>query len=599
VNSLFPKYSKTLFFSFLFLGFGWTGNLCLAQSQPVVLVEYNSGFHTITEALDHLKTLDINSNLTLQLNARNYLNEPNYLSTENINMNGYHLSIQGKSPEEKSRILMDGSTAHVFDNHLSNFSLKNVILEGANPKTLNGSIFRQKGMEENISLDHVDMIGGYCGIRATTKINGLYLSNIVSSRVPHGTFRIGNGSFSGSRSDTMLWERDSADYDMWNVEISNITLLDDLDNDTIPGSEEVYNGFLLLKKIYNLKLNGITAPKGNGGGILSIENSRHVTIQNVNVTEYGYNQPSSSGFYIFKCDYVDVFNNILKTKEGDSRSHVSYHFIISDQISFCHNTGIASRFNDRVIFGFQLSHINSFEGNLIKMKDYACIIGFREFDNYQATMANDWKSIDQNAWSNTTSSLPLFNLEELDGRTYIVMHNNASTKLNQLDFSEYQNDFQKGVNSVFAYPESRIFFRKFSYYQKDGSLGRNMVSESRIDYDLNGALRTLPTDAGALDADFLLNINSEELEEDEESKFSLYPNPNDGSFKIEFPNHYKEIKLKLIDAHGRSVGFSSNQTLRGGKNTIEIDLGDNKAPGIYTLRLTLNEEVHHQSFILK
>lgn len=589
---------KALFFSSIFLLFGWGGNSLFAQTQAVYVVEYNSGFNTITEALDYVKNLNINSDITIQLRARNYLNEPNYLSTQNIQMNGYHLRIEGKSPEEKSRILMDGTTAHVFDNHLSNFTLRNIILEGANPKSLSGSIFRQKGMEENISLDHVDMIGGYCGIRATTQINGLYLSNIKSSRVPHGTFRLGNGSFNGSRKDSMLWERDSADYDMWNVEISNITLYDDLDNDTIPGSDEQYNGFLLLKKIYNLKVSGVTAPKGNGGGVLSVENSRNVTIKNVNVTAYGYNQASSSGFYIFKCDYVDIFNNVLKTKEGDLKSHVSYHLIINDQISFCHNTGIASRFNDRVIFGFQVSHFNNFEGNLLKMKDYACIIGFREFDNYVATMTNDWKSIDQNAWANTARTLPLFNLEALDSRTYIVMHNIATTKPNQLDFSKYQSDFQKGENSVIGFPDTKISFLPFSYYQMDISLGRNSVDQSRINADINGSIRTLPTDAGAYDADFLVNINLKESRIEKE-EIKIFPNPNHGKFSLEFDNESKSINLQIIDAQGKSIGFSSNQILNAGRNKIEVDLGSDISKGIYTLRLILNGKAHHQSFIIQ
>lgn len=593
-----PKSFKHLFFSLLFFFAGWNTHL-FAQVQPVKVVEYNSDFRTITEALDYLKTLNISSDINIQLNARNFLNEPNLLSTQNIQMNGFHLTITGKSPEEKSRILMDGTPAHVFDNYLSNFTLKNVILEGADPKSLSGSIFRQKGMEENISLDHVDMIGGYCGIRATTQINGLYLSNIKSSRVPHGTFRLGNGSFAG-RSDTLLWERDSADYDMWNVEISNITLYDDLNNDTIPGSDEVYNGFLLLKKIYNLEVSNISAPNGNGGGVLNIENSRNVSIKNVNVTKFGYNQASSSGFYIFKCDYVDIYNNVLKTKEGDSRSHVSYHLIINDHISFCHNTGIATRFNDRVIFGFQVSHFNSFEANLIKMKDYACIIGFREFDNYQATMSEDWVSVNQNTWANSATNLPLFNLEALDGRTYIVMHNNAASNANQLDFSKYQNDFQKGIDSKFSFPDSKISFRKFSYYQDDASLGRNSVTSGKIDFDINGSLRTYPTDAGAYDADFLVNIGQEEIEiEQEESTFDIFPNPNNGKFTLQFANDSKDISLKIIDAQGRSIGFSSQQPLRAGSHSLNIDLGTEVAKGIYTIQLVLNGKPQYQSFLIQ
>lgn len=572
-----------------------------AQQSAVEVVEYNLGFSTITEALDFLEQQNITSNITVQLNARNYLNEPDYLSTQNINMNGYHLTITGLSKDAKSRILMNGSTPHVIDSHLSNFTLRYLILQGADPSNTNGSIIRQKGMESNITVDHVDFIGGYCGIRATTHINGLYLSNISSSQVPHGTFRLGNGSFSGSRKDTMLWERDSADYDMWNVEISNITLHDDQNNTEIPGSSERYNGFLLLKKIYNLKIDGIRSETGNGGGILSIENSRNVVVKNVRVPEFGFNQPSSSGLYIFKCDHIEVYNNLVKTRAGDPHSHVSYYFNVADQVSFCHNTGIATRVNDRVFFGFQLSHVNHFEANLIRMKEYACIVEFRSFNNYLATMADDWKTVNFNSLSSSRDYLPIFNLENLDDRDYIIMHNGQASHANQIDFSNYQNDHGRDQNSYIAHPENAIDFHPFSFYLLDSSQGRNIVTQSSIQQDINGRLRNMPSDAGAFDADNFFDIGEVENKVSLANLIQIYPNPVKDHFTLEFEeSNIEEIDLKIYDSSGKSIGYSSVQHSPAGSTyKMDVNLPQQTKPGSYILSLRLKGKLVNKSFIVK
>ncbi len=582
---------------FCLIFFGLNSNPLKAQ-HPVEVVEYSTWFNTITEAISYLETKIIVTDITVQLNLTDYSNEPSYISTQNIQMNGFHLTIEGNYPGEKSRILMDGSTPHVFDNHLSNFTLRNIVLEGADPANIGGSIFRQKGNEENINLDYVDLIGGYCGIRATTKINELHLTNISSSRVPHGTFRLGNGSFDASRKDTMVWERDSIDFDMWNVEIRNIVLLDDLNNDTIPGSTELYNGFLLLKKIYNLSIDSIVAPNGNGGGVLSIENSRNLSISNVNVPEFGYNRASSSGFYIFKCDSVEIFNNVIQTKYGDTHSHVAYHLIISDQISFCHNTGVSSRFNDRIIFGYQLSRINNFEGNLLKMRDYACIIGFRTFDGYTATMSNDWRVVRENAWSNSADYLPVLNLDDLDSRTYIITHAGKATKVNQVEFDTYQNNYQKGIGSVSGYPSNLISFKPNTYYLEDGSLGRNIVSHTRISLDIMENQRNNPTDAGAYDANSFSDVGI--IEKIKKHELSLYPNPTNGKFSVELYSSFNTLKIQVFDSSGREVGYNSVQkSSPGGSTLVEIDLGLHSTKGLYLVQFNTNKGIFKQSFIVK
>jgi hypothetical protein len=590
------KLSKISLFIFLFLAsiFSVSG-----QQSAVIIPEYNTGFNTVTEALDFLKNQNIDTDVNIQLMGRNYINEPSYLSTFGIQMNGYALTISGYSSTEKSRLLMDGTTPHVVDNYLSNFTLKNLVLEGANPANTNGSILRQKGNESNIRLENVDLIGGYCGIRATTKINGLHLERITTSRVPHGSFRLGNGSFAGSLKDTMLWERDSADFDMYNVVIRDILLKDDMSNETIPGSNEKYNGFLLLKKVFNLTVDGVQSESGNGGGIITVENSRNVILKNIKVAEFGYNQASSSGLYIFKCDYVEAYNNLIKTKQGDPNSHVSYYFNVVDNLSFCHNTAIASQFNDRLVFGFQLSRVNSFEGNLLKMNDYACILEFRNFDGYTATLAQDWIEVNYNAMSSSQSYLPLMNLEGIDGRDYILMYDGQANRVNQINFSDFQSNHNRELNSSVGFPEGKIEFIPNHYYQTDQSLGRNLVSKKLLDLDINGYNRTLPSDAGAYDTDNFFDINLEENEVFIKG-VSVYPNPNRGIFTVELEEYpLKNIEIEIVSSIGIKAGFSSETEQSGGTTSIHVKLAKHLTPGVYFITLKANNKEGTYRFTLE
>lgn len=588
---------KLLIHSILILFFTFSSSSIFGQTNTVDIVEYNMSFPTVTGAIVYLEQQNIISDIHVNLTSVDYPNEPSFISTQNINMNGYHLTLSGNSPTQKARILMDGTTAHVFDNYLSNITLSNLILQGADPSNLGGSILRIKGQENNITVDHVDFIGGYCGIRATTKINGLYLSNISSSQVPHGTFRLGNGDFSGSRKDSMLWERDSADYDMYNVVIKNITLHDDLNNADIPGTSKKYNGFLLLKKIMNLKVVGVVSTHGNGGGILSIENSRNVLVSKVNIDEFGFNQPTSSGLYIFKCDKIELSNNLLKTKAGDGNSHVLYHLIISDKLSFCHNTAVASKTNDRLLYGFQLSHFYHFEANLFKMKDYSNIIEFRTYDNYLATMNKDWQSIDFNAYSNSGQYLPLFNLQNLDQREYIIKHNGYATGADQIDLSTLHSTFAKESNSQSGFPEGSIEFHSNTFYQTNSSIGRNLVTVNYISEDIKGYSRTLPTDAGAFDSDNSPNVGLGEFKKLED-KISLYPNPSKGSFNIDFENrNFGNLEIKIFDSAGKNIAYSSLQPdTKGNIHNVKIEVASDLPKDIYHIQLLMDTTLVSKSF---
>lgn len=75
-----------------------------------------------------------------------------------------------------------------------------------------------------------------------------------------------------------------------------------------------------------------------------------------------------------------------------------------------------------------------------------------------------------------------------------------------------------------------------------------------------------------------LNYNKDELQ------FVIYPNPNKGSFNIDFSGlvNIHDLGIRIIDAKGALI-YENNFTLNGKDSLTEkIELKDNFTPGVYT-----------------
>ena len=71
----------------------------------------------------------------------------------------------------------------------------------------------------------------------------------------------------------------------------------------------------------------------------------------------------------------------------------------------------------------------------------------------------------------------------------------------------------------------------------------------------------------------------------------LYPNPNNGTFSMEFNSaNNQEVKLEIYNVLG-SIVLSENKLMSEGLNKIDIDIS-NQTKGIYFVKLTTNSNSH-------
>ncbi|MBE0676078.1 MAG: right-handed parallel beta-helix repeat-containing protein, partial [Bacteroidales bacterium] len=84
---------------------------------------------------------------------------------------------------------------------------------------------------------------------------------------------------------------------------------------------------------------------------------------------------------------------------------------------------------------------------------------------------------------------------------------------------------------------------------------------------------------------------------EEKESFSLYPNPNEGRFTIDFSSikEADNLKIAVHSMIGRTVYQAD---LTGNENTRQFDLSHIR-PGIYVIMISANEIIHTQKFIKK
>jgi hypothetical protein len=82
------------------------------------------------------------------------------------------------------------------------------------------------------------------------------------------------------------------------------------------------------------------------------------------------------------------------------------------------------------------------------------------------------------------------------------------------------------------------------------------------------------------------------------SDLSLYPNPNNGNFNLNFVSDGTgSANLLVADITGKTVA-NQTLTLTEGENNIPVSL-DGVAPGIYLVRFTVGENTYTQKVIVE
>ncbi|QNL20861.1 T9SS type A sorting domain-containing protein [Hyphobacterium sp. CCMP332] len=84
-------------------------------------------------------------------------------------------------------------------------------------------------------------------------------------------------------------------------------------------------------------------------------------------------------------------------------------------------------------------------------------------------------------------------------------------------------------------------------------------------------------------------------------EFNLYPNPNSGSFTIQFYlNGNEKASAEIIDIIGQPIHIDLSKTIQSGWNTVRVNSKDfNLKPGIHFLKLTSGDNTYSKRFIIK
>jgi hypothetical protein len=102
------------------------------------------------------------------------------------------------------------------------------------------------------------------------------------------------------------------------------------------------------------------------------------------------------------------------------------------------------------------------------------------------------------------------------------------------------------------------------------------------------------TDNNGCQVDVSVTLNSQVgLIEDQSSSVSLYPNPNNGQFRIDFSEFKNEVHILIFDVQGRIV---ENQSVADSSETyIQTYL----EPGIYTVQMDLDKRIIKSKVIVE
>ena len=374
-----------------------------------------------------------------------------------------------------------------------------------------GTIVRLSGTQSNISIKNCLLKRGYAGIRGTTDITGITIDNVTIEEVNAGCIRIGGGFFP----DPDMYEdfdlRTSADYDLHNVSVTNLTCLDTLAGGNVPGTTQSFSPLVLIKMTENLVCSNI---KHSGlGSRLAIEDSTNVEIDGVLVPD---KDTTGYGISVTGTDVVTVANSFIKSVAGSTVT-LMYLGTVRN-LKLIQNTFVGVNQFDSLNMQ-NLRRILKVVGNLTSF-DYYGPFGFNITSAvngvaYTATMANDFQEEHDNViWNNNEYEDLLYVSRILSGSDLKVRKSNTFSGA-ILD-TTYRSTYPGyGVNSSFqdvglvtlttrTNPDLSTSGPYYLGASESSTYGRNMIASS-VDAlaatDCGGYTRTYPTDAGAFDRD--------------------------------------------------------------------------------------------------
>lgn len=473
-----------------------------------VVYENNS----INSVITYLNGLTITAPTTVRFNTTATHQPTGGLWTLNYS-NGANLfsviAASGVSPT------IDGQ---LLDDSVIVISMSNVLWDGVdviNAFTSNtdagGTIIRLSGNQSNITIQNCLLKLGFVGIRGTTDIDDLTIDNVVVQEVNGGSIRLGGGSFP----DPDMFEdfdlRTSADYDMHNLVVTNITALDTLSGGNVPNTTQKFNNLIILKQTENITVENINSD-GNDAALI-VEGSSNLLINALvapNLNNYGIS--------VIGTDIVNISNNFLQSKVGTAINLV--YIDVARNLTIVQNTVVGKNEFDSVVM-VNLRRILLVAGNLFS-GDYYSFYSFSIATDingvtYEGSMAEDFQAENNNViWNNNEFENSLFVGNVLSAGTADLAVRVSNTFGGAILVATYQSTYSGyGVNSSFldtgfvslttrTNPDSSTSPPYYLGASAPSSEGRNMIASqvsSLAVIDAAGYYRVYSTDAGAFDRD--------------------------------------------------------------------------------------------------
>lgn len=472
-------------------------------------VTYES--NNIDDVIAHLNTFPIVSDVTVRFND-NTVHQPTggqwIVTYENTSFMFKVLAAPGASPTIDGQLL----NATVIS-----IGSSNVIWDGVNvinaftaDTDTGGTIIRLQGYQSYVTIKNCLLRRGFVGIRGTTDISNLNIENVTIEEVNYGSIRIGGGAFSNPDMYEDFDLRTSADYDMHNVSIKNVTVLDTLAGGNVPGTTQPFSPLILTKMTENISIDMVKA-SGTGSCVVN-ETSTNLSINGLFADEIS----GGFGMSIQGTDFVTISNNFLKPKAGPDVTMI--YMNVARNISFIHNSFIGINQFDNLNMS-NLRRILKVVGNLVSL-DYEgpLYFGIAASVNgvaYTATMANDFQEEHDNVLWNNNQYIDMLTVTRILSGSDLKVRKSNTFGGAILDTTYVSTYAGYGVNTSFIdtgfvtlstriNPDSSVSEACYLPDVYPTSDGRNMIlsSVSSIaEFDAGGYYRVYPTDAGAFDRD--------------------------------------------------------------------------------------------------
>lgn len=352
---------------------------------------------------------------------------------------------------------------------------------------------------------------GYAAPFETGVSRASLLSGVIEE-VNAGTIRLGGGNFPNPDMYEDFDLRTSADYDMHDIVIRNITALDTLSGGNVPNTTQKFSPLIIIKMTENLTIQNVDCD-GEGACIYN-ETSTNVLIDSIVA-------PSVNGYgiAITGTDYPTISNNFVQARAGIPTGVTLIYIDVARNLEFIQNSFVAQNVFDSTNMN-NMRRILTVAGNLSSFDYYtAYSFGIATAINgvpYIGTMAEDFQAENNNLiWNNNGFDDQLYVSNVLTGGTQ-PLKVRVSGGGGAITPATYMTTYPGyGVDSSFLdsgfvtlttriNPDSSV---SVPYYLPDvypSTQGRNMIPSSvssQAAIDAAGYYRTYPTDAGAYDRD--------------------------------------------------------------------------------------------------